>query len=249
MSKKKKIKTEQDIVRAEQAQKRKAEKIATQKRKDKKSKIITFLVFIICLIVAIVIAGISIGQMYDYETNYEKIDGEITGYIRNHTNNNRKTHISYNLEISYKIGGTIYTFVDSPVFFENVDHLVGKKTQIYVSKENPERAVKVTTADDLSIFSLPFFAVGIVAFVFFAMFCQNYDSTCKKRFLRIWLPIFIACVTFVLLFWIGLPNSNFGVVFKQIDGAIGYVVIACISVLVSIFDWLFSLRGKNKGKQ
>lgn len=38
MSKKKKIKTKHDIVRAEQAHKRKAEKIAAQKRKDKKKQ-------------------------------------------------------------------------------------------------------------------------------------------------------------------------------------------------------------------
>lgn len=247
MSKKKKNrpKTEREIFIAEQARQRKTEKAALEKRKERNSKIITFLVFIVLLLVSIAMFSLSIAEMYNYETNYEKIDGEITGYIRCHRTGKR-TSISYNLEISYNVDGITYKFIDSAVYFEYVDHLIGNTTKIYVSKDNPEKAVKVTTADDLSIISAPLFAVSVVAFVFFAMLCQNLDSTFKKRFTRIWLPIFITCWIFILLCWIGLPNSNFSEIFKFIDGSVGYLVIACISVLVSIFDGFISLRHKNK---
>ena len=76
-------------------------------------------------------------------------------------------------------------------------------------------------------------------------------STFKKRFLFAWGVDILLSIVFLLLFWLGLPNSGFGEVFTRIRGAVGVTVVMGLVVLVMSFDALLTgiLRSKMKDRR
>ena len=74
----------------------------------------------------------------------------------------------------------------------------------------------------------------------------NNNSSFKKRFLFVWGMEILLIIIFLLLFWLGLPNSGFGEVFVRIDGAIGACVILGLVVAVTLFDGFLTYKLRSK---
>lgn len=53
-------------------------------------------------------------------------------------------------------------------------------------------------------------------------------------------------ITFLLLFWLGLPNSGFNEVFARTEGAVGVTVICGIVLCVALLDGIFTYRLRSK---
>ncbi len=176
--------------------------------------------------------------MYNYETNYATVRGTVSGYNVNHgpisSSSSRNT---YNLVITYVFNDHEYKFSDSVAYHKRPTDMIGTTMKIYVNPQNPEKAKKVTTADDPSIVSAIIFPFAAIVYTLgMLLLLQEKGGSLVKRLLIIWLPIFLWCIATVLLFWIGLPNDGFNAVFSRVEGAIGYAVIGGVSLLAALID-------------
>ncbi|MDE7296374.1 MAG: DUF3592 domain-containing protein [Clostridia bacterium] len=245
MSKKKKhIQTEKERLFQEEAARKREER--TEAKRLKRIKDAWWLVGVACIMFAVSL-GFTVwtaARMHNFETNYLTVTGTVSNYKINHgtiTGNHSRT--TYTLVISYSYDGRAYEFSDTVAYHARPTDMIGTTTEIYVNPQNPERAKKVTTADDPSIISAIVFPFGAVVYALgVQLLLQEKGSSFTKRLFRIWLPVFLWCVASVLLFWIGLPNDGFGAVFSRVEGAIGYTVVAGVALLAICIDGIVSKK-------
>ena len=181
--------------------------------------------------------------MRDFELNYVKIKGTIVD-VEAQSSSSLSEHGSrtyYYFVISYSYDGQNYKFTDRTGHHYYTEEQIGASTVVYVNPQNPRQAEKVTSAGFVSIM----FAC------FFAFFCVTYatgmnillsikGSSIKKRLLFVWGVEFLLGITFLLLFWLGLPHSGFGEVFVRIEGVVGVTVILGLVLFVTLLDVLLT---------
>jgi len=246
MSKKKThIQTEKERLFQEEAARKREERAF--KKRSKRIKDAWWLIGVACIMLAVSL-GFTVWtavRMHNFETNYLTVNGTVSDYEIHHgkvaTGNYSST--TYTLVISYTFNGQTYKFSDTVAYRAKPTDMIGTTTEIYVSPENPERAKKLTTADDPSIISAIIYPFGAVFYTFgILLLLQEKGNSFVKRLLRIWLPIFFGCAASVMLFWIGLPNDGFGAVFSRVEGAIGYAVVAGVALLAVLIDGIISKK-------
>ena len=188
-------------------------------------------------------------RMRNYELNNVKITGKIIDVETHHstagTNHGSRTY--YYLVISYEYDGQEYKFTDR-VGHDYIERgTVGSSTQIYVNPQNPAQAEKVTSSGFVSIICACFFAFFFVTYsAGMNIFLSIKGSTFKKRLLFVWGIVILLGITFLLLFWLGLPNGDFGEVFARIEGAIGVTVISGLALLVALLDGIITYKLHSK---
>ncbi len=185
-------------------------------------------------------------RMRNFEMNYVRTEGVVTGIGQiKHSG----TH--YYRKISYDFDGKTYTFMDRKELRGfSYEKVMGSSHEIYVDPQNPERAETIKSSG---------FVSTICAF-FFAFFCITYAaavnillgtkrSSFKKRLLFSWGVDILLGVVFMLLFWLGLPQSGFGEVFTRFGGAVGVTVVTGMMALAALLDGILTYvlhRKKNK---
>lgn len=246
MSKKKKhIQTEKEKIFQKDAV-RKREELAEAKRL-KRTKDAWWLIGVACIMFAVSLGFTvwTVARMYNFEKNYLTVIGTVSDYEVQHgtLTNKRYSRTEYTLVISYTVDERTYEFSDVVAYRERPTELIGTSAEIYVNPQNPEQAKKVSTADDPSIVSAIIFPFAAVVYALGAcLMMQEKGSSFIKRLLRIWLPVILWCITSVLIFWIGLPNGEFGAVFSRVEGAIGYAVVAGIALIAVLIDGIISKK-------
>ncbi|MDE7163623.1 MAG: DUF3592 domain-containing protein [Clostridia bacterium] len=244
--KKKRVQTEKERLFQEEAARKRAER-AEAARKNRRRNAVFFLVAaLLFFCVAAVLFGVHVERMSNYELNYVQTVGTITDYkVHHNAGSNNKNR--YTLVISYTFKGKDYYFNDTAAYSARPNDLIGKNTAIYVNPNNPERAKKATTADDLSVaavfvfaFSLPTYVIGM------GLVSEEKGFGYFRRILCMWLPVFAVCVLHVLLCWAGFPNSSFGTAYLRTDGAIGYTVLAGLALVGAAIDGAITKRFKPK---
>ncbi|MDE6585652.1 MAG: DUF3592 domain-containing protein [Clostridia bacterium] len=182
--------------------------------------------------------------MRKYELSYVRWEGTIVGVETRHSSNsNHAPRTYYYLVISYTFDGQEYKFTDRTGHNYIKQGTIGSSTEIYVNPKNPIQAEKVTSSDFISI----------ICACFFAFFCVTYSagmnillsikgSNFKKRFSFVWGTQILLGIVFLLLFWLGLPNSNFGEVFARIEGAVGVTVVSGLVLLVTLLDGIITYK-------
>ncbi|MDE6294072.1 MAG: DUF3592 domain-containing protein [Clostridiales bacterium] len=242
--KKKHIQTERERLLHEEAV-RKRKELAEAKRL-KRIKEAWWLIGVACIILAVSLGFTiwTVARMYNFETNYITVRGTVSNYNVNHgsigSNSSRNT---YSLVITYVFNDHEYKFSDTTSYHKRPTDMIGTTTEIYVNPKYPENAKKVTTADDPSIVSAIIFPFCAIVYTLgMLLLLQEKGNSFAKRLLLIWIPIFLWCVTSILLFWIGLPNDGFSAVFARVEGAIGYAVVGGIPLLAALIDVIISNR-------
>ncbi len=219
---------------------------------DEKKPAIVFL----CIALAMLLAFIGFfswhtARMRNYELNYERGQGTIIAVEVRHssTGSHRGSRTYYYFVVSYEYGGQEYTFVDRTGHNYVADGIIGSSVEIFVNPQSPEKAEVVTSAD----------FVSIICACFFAFFCVTYAAgmnillstkrnTFKKRIAFVWGAEILLGIAFLLLFWLGLPNSGFGEVFVRIKGAIGVAVVSQIVALIAFIDAIITFKINSKLK-
>lgn len=182
-------------------------------------------------------------NMRNYELNYVRTEGFIVDVEMRHSRTGGKhtSTTSYYYVISYTFEGKEYKFTDRMGHKYIEQGAIGSSTEIYVDPKDPARAEKVTSSD----------FVSIICACFFAFFCVTYavgmnillsikGSAFKKRLAFTWGTEILIGIAFLLLFWLGLPNSNFGEVFVRIKGAIGVTVVSGLVLFAALIDGIIT---------
>lgn len=242
--KKKHIPTEKETMLHEEAVRKKQE-LAEAKRL-KRIKAAWWFIGVACILLAVTLGFTiwTVARMRNFETNYVTLDGTVSDYNVNHGSiGSTSSRNTYNLIITYVFNDREYKFSDTTSYHKRPTDMIGTTTKIYVDPKNPEKAKKVTTADDPSIVSAIIFPFAAIVFTLgMLLLLQEKGGSLIKRLLLIWLPVFLLCVTNVLLFWIGLPHDGFSAVFARVEGAIGYAVVGGVAVLATLIDVIVSSR-------
>lgn len=190
-------------------------------------------------------------RMRSYELDYVKTAGTIVDMEVHHSSGgaHRGSRTYYYFVISYTYEGQDYTFTDRTGHNYYVGNAIGTSTQIYVNPQRPSDAEKVTSSGFISI----------ICACFFAFFCVTYSAgmnlllsikgnSFKKRLLFVWGMEILLGVVFMLLFWLGLPNSEFYEVFARIEGAVGVAVVSQLVLCVTLLDGLIACKRRLKNK-
>ncbi|MDE7163343.1 MAG: DUF3592 domain-containing protein [Clostridia bacterium] len=188
-------------------------------------------------------------RMRDFELNYVRTTGTVIGVDTHHSSNgvHSASRTDYYLIISYTFEGQEHTLTDRVGHRSIKRGTIGSSTEIYVNPKNPNQAEKVSSSG----------FVSIICACFFAFFCVTYAagmnllvsikrSTFKKRFIFVWGMEILLGIVFLLLFWLGLPNSGFGEVFVRINGAIGVTVVSCLVLCVTLLDGIITYKLNSK---
>lgn len=183
--------------------------------------------------------------MRNYEINYVKINGTIVDIESRHSSGSLSTHTPsrtvYHFVISYTYEETENTFTDRVGHNYAETGKIGTSVKIYVNPQNPKQAEMVMSAGFVSIMCACFFAFFCVTYsAGMNIFLSIKGSTYKKRLLFVWGILIVLGVAFLLLFWLGLPYSEFSEVFARIEGAVGVTVICGIVLLVALLDVILS---------
>lgn len=217
--------------------------------KERKKSSIVFLSITLALLAACI--GFFIWHtviLRNYELNYIKTEGTVIDVERktSHSFKHNKSH--YYLVVSYTLNGQEYTFTDRTGYNAVYESMVKNPVQIYVNKENPAQAEVVNSSVFASIISVCFLAFSCVTYAvgMNMLLSLNNNSSFKKRFLFVWGMEILLVIIFLLLFWLGLPNSGFGEVFVRIDGAIGACVILGLVVAVTLLDGFLTYKLRSK---
>lgn len=190
-------------------------------------------------------------RMRSYELAHVRMLGTVVDVERRHHTASSNYHGAsgtyYYLVISYKFDGRYYEFTDRTGQRTEMREYIGKNVEIYVDPKNPESAETISSSG----------FVSIICACFFAFFCVTYaagmnlllsvkGSSFKKRLLCAWGVEVLLAVAFILLFWLGLPNSGFVEVFKRINGAVGLAVICQLVLIATLLDGVISFKVKPK---
>lgn len=215
---------------------------------DKKSAIVFLSISLALFLAFIGFFAWHTARMRDYELKYVRMQGTITGVEAHHsTSSDHHSGTYYYFVISYTYDGQEYSFTDRTEYKYSDYYLMGTSTEIYVNPEHPDRAERVTSSD----------FVSIICACFFAFFCVTYaagmnillslkGSTFGKRLLFVWGAEILLGITFILLFWLGLPHSGFSEVFARIKGATGLAVISQLVMFVALLDGLITCKLRKK---
>lgn len=187
-------------------------------------------------------------RMLNFERNYEIVQGTIVDIVEETSVSSDGIVDSYYYVIAYTYDGKDYKFTDTDGHKSySVHGKIGKPIEIFVDPNNPSHTESVAASDNISIISACFFAFFCVTYAA-GMFIECADRprrvrlTFKQRVLRVWGTEVLLCVVFLLLFWIGLPNSGFGTVFTRIDGAVGVTVICGLILLATSIDGIVTYK-------
>lgn len=218
---------------------------------DEKKPAIIFLAIAAALFIAFIgFFAWHTSTMRKYELSYVRWEGTVVDVEARHsTNSDHAPHTYYYLVISYTYDGQEYTFTDRTGHKYIEQGTIGSTTEIYVNPKNPHQAEKVSSSDFISI----------ICACFFAFFCVTYTaginillsvkgSNFKKRLLFAWGTEILLGIAFLLLFWLGLPNSSFGEVFARIEGAVGVTVITSAVSLIALLDGIISCKRHFKNR-
>lgn len=197
---------------------------------------------IVFLSIAVALLLVSIGfyiwntvRMRSFALQYIQIQGTAVDIVSHHGGDN----ITYFCIYAYAYEGTEYTVLDRDgyKYYDEAKAQIGTARAIYVDPAHPDRAEVVTASSFASV----------ICAVFFAFFCALYavgmnlalcvkGTSFLKRLLFVWGVEVLFCVAFLLLFWLGLPNSGFGEVFVRVKGAVGMIVIGGLVLLATLID-------------
>lgn len=187
-------------------------------------------------------------RMRSYELTNVKIYGTVVDVEKHRTSSSSHgSRTYYYMVISYTYEDQEYTFTDRTGYRYDMSYNVGKSMEIYVDPKNPSSAEAVTSSG----------FVSIICACFFAFFCVTYaagmnillsikGSSFTKRLLFVWGIDILLGITFMLLFWLGLPYSGFGEVFDRIEGAVGLIVVSCLVALVTVLDAVITFKLNKK---
>ncbi|MDE6075444.1 MAG: DUF3592 domain-containing protein [Clostridia bacterium] len=244
--KKKRIQTEKERLFQEEAARKRAERAEAARKNRRRNAVFFLAAALLFFCVSAALFGVHVARMRNYELNYVQMLGTITDYEVHHNAGSNNTN-RYTLVISYTFKGEDYSFNDTAAYDARPDEMIGKNTTIYVNPNNPERAKKATTADDICIpavfvfaFSLPTYIIGM------GLVSEEKKFGFLKRILCMWLPVFATCVLHILLCWVGFPNSSFWTAYLRTDGAIGYTVLAGLALVGAAIDGAITKRFKPK---
>ena len=214
--------------------------------KEKGEPAIVFLSIALALFLAFVVFfAWHTAAMRNYEINYVKINGTIVDIESRHSSGSLSTHTPsrtvYHYVISYSYEGTENTFTDRTGNNYAETSKIGSRVKVYVNPQNPKQAEMVTSAG----------FVSVICACFFAFFCVTYSvgmnfvlsikgSSIFKRLLFVWGILILLGIAFLLLFWLGLPNSGFGEIFARIEGAVGVTVVSGLVLLAFLTDVLLT---------
>lgn len=241
--KKKHVQTEKERLFQEEAAQKRAEKAEAERKRRRKELFVLPIIAAVMLALSAIFFGIHLARMRNFELNYTKAYGTVTGFERHHDSGSRGSSYRYTLVISYTCEGRTYTLHDSASYPVRPDDMEGEKVEIYVDPVNPAKAKKASTADDFSVVSVFIFGFSIPFTVFgAALVVQERGGGFFMRLAVIWLPVVAACLAAMLLCWVGFPGSSFGTAFVRTDGALGYAILSGLSLLAMLTDAIITKR-------
>ncbi|MDE6058913.1 MAG: DUF3592 domain-containing protein [Clostridia bacterium] len=245
--KKKHVQTEQERLYQEAAARKRAEKLVAHQKDERKNAIILLSISLAMFLLFVGFFAWHTARMRSYELDFVRIEGTVTGYETHHSSTSgHGSRTYYYLQITYSYGGEEYTFTDRTGHKYIASGVIGSSTEIYVDPAAPSNAEKVSSSG----------FVSIICACFFAFFCMMYavgmnillstkQSTFKKRLLFVWGAEILIGIVFLLLFWLGLPHSGFGEVFRRIEGAVGITVVSGLVLLAAFIDGLIAYKFRS----
>jgi len=226
----------EEIVRAEQAEKRTA-----------LAKKIAAAVFLtaaaVLLLISAMFFGLNVARMRDYENNYLRAEGTVVGFYLHGTGG----HYMKNSRIlSYRFGEKEYELREGNSFRGVEETELGNTAEIYLNPLAPEDAVLLSEADNMSHFGAILFAFSAVTFSIGICFVKSGRDKSLKRFLWGYLPVMLLGTAFLMLFGLGLPDGGISPVFARFSGALWYTAVTRIAAAVAATDAALSLFMKKR---
>lgn len=186
-------------------------------------------------------------RMRNYELNFVKSNGAVVDYKKSHSTTGGRSKTSYYYIISYNYDGKEYTFTDRKGHNYISEADIGKTARLYINPKAPSQAEVISSAPFISIISACFFAFFCVTYAAGMLsLLGNIGTSFGKRFLFVWGALIALAAVILLLFWLGLPNSGFGEVFRRINGAVGICVISQLVLLATIVDFALTHKFGSK---
>lgn len=244
MKKKKRVRNEKQLAFQEEAALKREQKKAEKAKNERKTAIVLLLVGCGFFAVFLVFFGLNVAKMRNYETNYIRTYGVVTGFQRHHNADPREFD-HYTPIFSYIYEGKEYTATDWAAYPAREEKMIGKSIEIYVDPLNPERAARTETADGFSVMAAVPFACSLIAFSVGGVCLVGVKGGgFRERFVFVWLSEILLCGAFILLFALGLPNDGIAAVYSRVEGAIWLSVFAGIIFAVAVIDGLIVLKFK-----
>ena len=210
----------EEIVRAEQAEKRTA-----------------------LLLISAMFFGLNVARMRDYENNYLRAEGTVVGFYLHGTG---RRGARYSRILSYRFGEKEYELREGNGFYGVQETELGNTAEIYLNPLAPEDAVLLSEADNMSHFGAILFAFSAVTFSIGICFVKSGRDKSLKRFLWGYLPVMLLGTAFLLLFGLGLPEGGIAQVFARFSGALWYTAVTGIAAAVAATDAALSLFMKKR---
>lgn len=227
----------------ELAAERETVRVLEEEKKAKRDRriavIVLFTVAAVMFAVSAAFAGITVARMRRYELDFVRTEGRVTDFEVHGMGG--KAY--FTLVISYSYGGREYSFADSMAFEGLLSEALGSGTEILVNPDNPAEAVRVNSSGSFSVIAAVVFAIS--AFTF-AIGVSLTGGGYKRRALLGYLPVFLAGIVFMFLFWFGLPYDDFGAVFGRMGGASGYLSLSVLAAVAAAIDGAVTLRFRKK---
>lgn len=176
-------------------------------------------------------------RMRNYELNFVKAQGTVVDYKTSHSTTGGRSKTSYYYVISYTYEGKKYEFTDRTGHSYISEADIGKTARIYINPQSPSQAEVISSAPFISIICACFFAFFCVTYAAGMLsLLSNIGTSFGKRFLFVWGALIALAAVILILFWLGLPHSGFGEVFRRINGAVGIAVVSQLVLFAAIVD-------------
>lgn len=242
MKKKKRKQSECERVFQEDAAQAREQKRLERIKNERKTALAMLLLACAFFAVFLVFFCLNTAKMRNYELNYIRTYGVVTGFKR-YDSSGAKNSDHYAPVFSYTYDGKQYSATDWEAYPAPEEDLIGKNIEIYVDPSNPEKAARTTTADGFSVMAAVPFAIALIPLLIGGVSLVSLKGGgYKMRILCVWLPAAILCMAFVLLFALGLPNEGIAGVYSRIAGATWLTVFAGIVIAVGMIDGLIVLK-------
>ena len=209
----------------------------------------------LCIAAALLIACIAFFtwhtvSMRNYELNFVKSKGTVVDYEVSHSTTGGRSKTSYYYVISYTYEGKEYKFTDRTGHNYISEADIGKTAKIYINPKAPSQAEVISSAPFISIICACFFAFFCVTYsAGMLSLLSNIGTSFGKRFLFVWGALIALAAVMVLLFWLGLPGSGFGEVFRRINGAVGIAVVSQLVLFAAIVDFALTHKFGSKKRR
>ncbi len=242
MKKKKRKQSECERAFQEDAAQAREQKRLARIKNERKTALAMLLLACAFFAVFLVFFCLNTAKMRNYELNYIRTYGVVTGFKR-YDSSGAKNSDHYAPVFSYTYDGKQYSATDWEAYPAPEEDLIGKNIEIYVDLSNPEKAARTVTADGFSVMAAVPFAIALIPLLIGgALLVSLKEGGYKMRILCVWLPAAILCMAFVLLFALGLPNEGIAGVYSRIAGATWLTVFAGIVIAIGIIDGLIVLK-------